>query len=107
ESRSRIGISLTGGLDTRMIMACQPAPAKNSVCYTFSGEKGLTFDDRLANRVAAVCGLEHEVLRIRPDFFSNFASHADRTVYITDGCFGISGAHEIYLNKQACQLASL
>src|SRR6202035_4334928 len=29
----------------------------------------------------------------------------DRTVYITDGCSGIFGAHEIYLNRQARQLA--
>src|SRR5262249_31350899 len=33
------------------------------------------------------------------------AAHADRTVYITDGCFGILGAHEIYLNAQARRLA--
>jgi len=105
ESTSRIGISLTGGLDTRMIAACRPATAEKSVCYTFSGEKGQTLDDRLAYRVAEACGLEHQLLRIGPDFFSDFASHADRTVYITDGCFGILGAHEIYLNRQARQLA--
>jgi asparagine synthase (glutamine-hydrolysing) len=44
-------------------------------------------------------------LRIGPDFFSNFASYADRTVYNTDGCFGVLGAHEIYLNEQARLLA--
>jgi asparagine synthase (glutamine-hydrolysing) len=44
-------------------------------------------------------------LRIGSDFFSDFATHADRTIYITDGCFGILGAHEIYLNAQARQLA--
>jgi asparagine synthase (glutamine-hydrolysing) len=105
ESESRIGVSLTGGLDTRMIMACRPATAQNPVCYTFSGEKGLTLDDRLAARVAESCGLEQRRLRIGSDFFSNFATHADRTVYITDGCVGILGAHEIYLNAQARQLA--
>lgn len=107
ESESRIGISLTGGLDTRMIVACWPATPEKSLCYTFSGERGRTLDDRLANRVARACGLEHQVLRIGPDFFSNFAFHADRTVYTTDGCFGILGAHEIYLNRQARRLAPL
>jgi asparagine synthase (glutamine-hydrolysing) len=106
-SKSRIGISLTGGLDSRMIMACRPYTADKAVCYTFSGEKGETLDDRLAARVATTCGLEHEILRIRPDFLSNFASHADRTVYITDGCLGPLGAHEIYLNAQARLLASV
>jgi len=105
ESQTKIGISLTGGLDTRMIMACRPGSVRNLVCYTFSGESGETFDDRLAEKVARVCGFEHRLLRIGPDFFSDFGSHVDRTVYVTDGCFGATGAHEIYLNKQARELA--
>ena len=105
ESDSGIGISLTGGLDTRMIMACLPDAGKKPLCYTFSGETGETFDDRLAARVAKACGLEHRLLRIGADFFSDFASHVDRTVYVTDGCFGLTGAHEIYLNRRARQLA--
>jgi len=105
ESGSKIGISLTGGLDTRMIMACRRKAAEQPVCYTFSGENGQTLDDRLAARVAKVCGLDHRLLRLGTDFFSDFTSHVDRTVYATDGCFGVLGAHEIYLNRQARQLA--
>jgi asparagine synthase (glutamine-hydrolysing) len=107
ESESRIGISLTAGLDTRMIMACLPQTAEKPVCYTFAGVTGETLDVRLAVRVAKACHLEHRILRIGPDFFSNFASHADQTVYVTDGCFGISGAHEIYMNRQARQLSPI
>src|SRR5439155_11261276 len=107
ESESKIGVSLTGGLDTRMIMACRPDSARDIVCYTFSGEKGLTLDDRLAAQVARSCGLEHRLLRIGSDFFSDFAVHADRTVYLTDGCFGILGAHEAYFNGQARRLAPM
>ena len=55
--------------------------------------------------MAKVCGLEHRLLRIGSDFFSDFASHVDRTVYVTDGYFGAAGAHEIYLNSQARELA--
>lgn len=105
ESEAKIGISLTGGLDTRMIMACRPETGRTPVCYTFSGETGRTMDDRLAHRVAQVSGLEHQLLRINADFFSDFATHVDRTVYITDGCLGVTGAHELYLNKQGRQLA--
>jgi asparagine synthase (glutamine-hydrolysing) len=105
ESAPRIGISLTGGLDSRMIMACLPRNVEQPVCYTFAGWEGRLFDARLAARAAKACGLEHHILRIGPDFFSDFASHADRTVYVTDGCFGILGTHEIYLNKQAHELA--
>jgi len=105
ESESKIGMSLTGGFDTRMIMACRPKTGENPVCYTFSGQDGLTLDDRLAARVAESCGLEHQLLRIGSDFFSDFAAYADRTVYITDGCLGILGAHEIYFNAHARLLA--
>lgn len=107
ESQSTIGISLTGGLDSRMIMACRPDSVRDVVCYTFSGQTGETFDDRVAAGVAKTCGLEHRLLRIGPDFFSNFGSHVDRTVYVTDGCFGATGAHETYFNQKVRQLAPI
>src|SRR5438477_1711816 len=105
ESDSKIGISLTAGVDSRMIMACLPQTAEKPICYTFSGEKRDTLDARLAARVAETCRLEHQILRIGPDFFSDFASHVDRTVYVTDGSLGSLGAHEIYLNNQARALS--
>ena len=106
-SDSEIGISLTGGLDTRMIMACIPERPVKSVCYTFSGLTEETLDARLAARVARVCGIEHQVLRIRTDFLSNYGHYVDRTVFVTDGCAGPLGAHEIYLNAQARQLSQV
>lgn len=100
-----LGVALTGGLDTRMFMACLPQLAVPPVCYTFTGPAGETMDDRVAARVAKACGLSHQLLRLNPDFFSNFASHADRTTHITDGSSSWFGAHEIYFHRQARQLA--
>jgi asparagine synthase (glutamine-hydrolysing) len=100
-----IGVSLTGGLDTRMIMSCRPAISHDLVSYTFAGPTGDTIDVRLASQVAGACRVPHHVLRIGRDFFSNFASLADRTVYITDGYLGVCGAHEVYLNREARALA--
>ena len=105
ESESKVGISLTAGLDSRMIMACLATDGEKPVCYTFASPRQDTLDARLAGRVARICGLEHQVLRLGSDFFSNFGSLTDRTVYITDGCVGPLAAHEIYLNTQARQLA--
>src|SRR5438046_2788216 len=105
ESESRTGISLTGGQDSRMIMACLPKVGEKPVCYTFSGENRDTLDALLAAQIANVCGLEHRILRIGRDFFSDFKSHVDRTVYITDGSLGSLGAHEIYLNNRARALS--
>jgi len=90
-----------------MIMACLPKIEKKPVCYTFSGQDKDTLDASLAAQVAEACGLDHRILRIGQDFFSNFASHVDRTVYITDGYLGVLGAHEIWLNKQARSLAPI
>jgi asparagine synthase (glutamine-hydrolysing) len=105
ESQGKIGISLTGGLDSRMIMACHPQTLESPVSYTFTGKEHETLDDRIASRVANACGIEHHLLRLGDNFFSDFASHADRTVYVTDGSFGVMGAHEIYFHRQARLLA--
>jgi asparagine synthase (glutamine-hydrolysing) len=106
DSVPSLGVSLTGGLDTRMIMACRPESRRNPVCYTFGGPCGETRDTVLARRVADGCGLEHHMLRLGPDFLAEFPSYADRTVNATDGCCGVFGSHEIYLNKQARELAT-
>jgi asparagine synthase (glutamine-hydrolysing) len=104
---SQLGIALTGGLDTRMVMACLPEPLPKPVSYTFTGPTGKNRDDRVAARVAAACGLSHHLLRLAPDFFSDFGAHADKTVFITDGCSGLFGAHEIYFHQLARPLATV
>jgi len=106
-TESKIGIALTGGLDTRMIMASRPQNRRNQTCYTFAGQDdATTLDDKIAARVAKACGLEHHLLRLHPDFFADFAAQADRTVYLTDGTFGILGAHEIYFHRLARSLSA-
>jgi asparagine synthase (glutamine-hydrolysing) len=105
EPSSPIGVSLTGGFDTRMVTACLPAACAKPTSYTFTGPKPTILDSSLAARIAHACGMEHRNLQIGPEFFANFAALADKTVYVTDGCFGVTGAHEIYFNGKARQLA--
>jgi asparagine synthase (glutamine-hydrolysing) len=105
DSDRPIGVSLTGGIDTRLIMAYSSARNGQLTSYTFGGVAGDTMDVRLAARVASACRIPHRVLRIGSDFFSGYSSLVDRTVYVTDGYFGVCGAHEIYLNRQARGLA--
>ena len=107
ETPSKIGVALTGGLDTRMIMACRPQNNGHTTSYTFSGANGQTLDDKIAARVAAASHVQHNVLRLDRDFFSNFAAQVDKTVYVTDGCGGLLNAHEIYFNHRARQLAPI
>jgi len=105
QPNEEIGISLTAGLDGRLIMACFPQSGARPVCYTYAGPQGNLLDAQIAAEVAAACGFEHHVLRIDPDFFNNFNLHADRTVYLTDGCLGLLGTHEAYFSKRARHFA--
>jgi asparagine synthase (glutamine-hydrolysing) len=107
ESDAKVGISLTGGLDTRMVMACLPETETTHPCYTFVGETGLTLDARLASQIADVKGLKHQVLRIEPDFLRDFESYLDRTITATDGCAGALASHEIYFNARARELSPI
>jgi asparagine synthase (glutamine-hydrolysing) len=101
----RLGISLTAGLDTRMLMACLPADPDRHVCFTYSGQEIDPLDAHLSTLVANECGLTHHVLRIQKDFFESFNSLAESTVFTTDGNCDILGTHEIYMSRLARKLA--
>ncbi len=101
----RIGISLTGGLDTRMIMAwCKAAP-QTLPSYTFGGPFRDCQDVIIAHRVADICQQSHQVIRIGDDFLSRFPKYAERTVYLSDGCAAVSRAADLYANEFAAQIA--
>ena len=107
QAPAKIGLSLTGGVDSRLILAYKPEISSETVCYTFAGENGDMRDVRVAAAVASACGLPHETIRIERDFFDDFGAFADRTVLATDGSFGLSGAHELYFNEKARALAPI
>jgi asparagine synthase (glutamine-hydrolysing) len=107
QSDLRVGISITGGLDTRMIMACLPQSERMPLCYTFGALSGETLDVRIGRRVAKLSGLEHHTLRITRDFLDNFGTYLDRTVLVTDGCSGALLTHEIFLTRVARSLAPI
>jgi len=107
QATGAIGVSVTGGLDTRLLMACRPRAAPPAITYTFVGSSGTTLDARIGAQVAEACGLKHRVLRLDSDFLGNYRAHLDRTVYLTDGCAGATKAHEIDLTHQAAELAPI
>lgn len=100
-----VGISLTGGLDTRMIMAALRHCKGPVGTYTFSGRSVDTLDASIARKVATACALPHSVLRLPASFLRRYGEHVDRTVLVTDGAAGALNAHEIELNRQARQIA--
>jgi asparagine synthase (glutamine-hydrolysing) len=100
-----VAVSLTGGLDTRMIMAGRPSAAQPLPCYTYGGIYRKCFDIDVARQVARACGQPHRVLPLGDDFFVNFGDYADQTVWLTDGCLDLCGAHEVYFSRAARQIA--
>lgn len=100
-----VGMSLTGGLDTRMIMAHAHKPRGTLPCYTFGSMYHDSFDVKVARRVARLCHQDHTTIRIDRDFLGNFPSLAEKTVYITDGYLETSGSTELYVNRLAREIA--
>lgn len=104
-SREPIGMSLTGGYDTRMIMAYTDLGPGRLPCYTFGGPYRDSADVKIARSVAEACHQPHRVIRIGKEFLSDFPQLAEKTVYITDGTLDVGGSPELYANRLARDIA--
>jgi asparagine synthase (glutamine-hydrolysing) len=102
---ARIGMSLTGGLDSRMIMAWSRAAPDALPCYSFAGMYRECRDVRLARRVARACGQPHHTIIAGAEMLSEFPALAERCIEISDGTMDVSGAVELYVNRIASAIA--
>jgi len=101
----RIGVSLTGGLDTRVIMAWRkPAPA-SLPCYTFGSMFRDNRDVHVARQVSEICGQSHSVIPVGDEFLSRFSHYAERSVYLTDGCVDVGRTSDLYVSERARAIA--
>jgi asparagine synthase (glutamine-hydrolysing) len=105
EGSERIGMSLTGGFDTRMVMAWQKSPAGSLPCYTFGSAFHENRDVTIARKVARACEQPHRVIVAGADLLGNFPRYAERTVYLTDGCTSVNHAPVLYSNENARAIA--
>lgn len=102
---SGVGVSLTGGLDSRMIMASLDAVPYSMPCYTFGSMFRTTADVAVAREVAAACHQPHQVIELGSEFLQATPELFAQAVYISDGYLGLSGAAELYLNRKARDVA--
>jgi asparagine synthase (glutamine-hydrolysing) len=100
-----IANSLTGGLDSRMIMAWQKEPPNSLPCYTFGGPLRECRDVTTARRVAQACQQPHTVIPVGTEFLSRFPQYAERTIYMTDGCASVNHSADLYVNALAREIA--
>ena len=100
-----VALSLTGGIDSRMIVACSHADGRSFPCYTFNGSYRDSVDVRIARKVASVCTQAHQIISVGDEFLAQFPTLAEETIQITDGAMDVSGAAELYVNRLARQIA--
>lgn len=101
----QVGVSLTGGLDTRIIMAWHQAAKGTMPCYTFGSMYRENEDVKLARKVANICNQKHEVITAGDEFLSKFPHYAERTVYLTDVCVDMGRSPDLYVNEKAREIA--
>lgn len=97
----RIAMSLTGGLDSRMVMAWTGLPGNTLQCYSHRGPFHECADARVGRKVAVACGQKHRVIRVNGEFCSKFPTLARKVVQLTDGNMDVSGAAGLYANQVA------
>jgi len=105
EGNQPVAMSLTAGLDTRMIMAWLKLAPGTLPCYTFGGMFRECRDVTLARQVAQSCGQSHQVIKVGKEFLSRFPHYAERAVYLTDGCVDVGRAFDLYLNERVRKIA--
>lgn len=103
--RSPSAISLTGGLDSRLVLAAlEPAPY-SVPCYTFGSMYRTTMDVAVAKTVADTCKQDHHELTLDQHFVSGIRGHLQQAVTASDGYLGLAGSAELYLNRLAADVA--
>jgi asparagine synthase (glutamine-hydrolysing) len=105
DGQQPIGMSLTGGLDTRAIMSWWKGSPNSLHCYTFGGMFRECQDVRVARRVASVCQQPHQVITVGDEFLSRFPYYAEHSVYLTEGTLDVSRSSDLYVSELAREIA--
>ena len=103
--QERMGIALTGGLDTRVIMSWQKSAPGALPCYTFGGIVRECEDIRIARRIARLYQQPYQVIPIGEEFLSRFPHYAERSVYMTEGGVDVYRASDLYVSEKARNIA--
>ena len=103
--QEKIGMSVTGGLDTRIILAWHKGEPNSLPCYTWGSAYRDHEDVKLARRVAKICQQPHQVITAGPEFLSQFAHYAERTVFLTDACVDLSRSPDLYMQEKVREIA--
>ncbi len=101
----RVGMTLTGGFDTRMIMAWHQSAPGTLPCYTFGGMFRESQDVRVARRIAELCRQPYNVITVGDEFLARFPHYAERTIYLTEGGVDVNRSSDLFVSEKARQIA--
>jgi asparagine synthase (glutamine-hydrolysing) len=101
----RVSLSLTGGLDSRMMLAWAPRTPYKLECHTFTGPYRECSDVTIARRVSRAAQQYHSVIALNNKFFAEFPALAKRSVLYTDGAMDVSGAAGLFVNRMVRDMA--
>jgi asparagine synthase (glutamine-hydrolysing) len=102
-----VALSSTAGLDMRLIMAGLRDQIKEHPSYTFNGAWGELFDVRTSRKTTSVYRQAHQCISINEQFLQDFADYATRAVHISDGTHDAFGAHDVFFNEIAREIAPI
>lgn len=84
-SLDKVGISLSGGLDSRAILAAMGSKSRGTPSYTL-GLPGCQ-DQILSAELSAIAGTKHDFLEIGPEDLGDFQTMAETLVCLSDGFY--------------------
>jgi asparagine synthase (glutamine-hydrolysing) len=100
-----MGIAMTGGLDTRVILACHPPAAGSLPSYTFGGPFRESQDVRVGRQIAGICHQPYQVIEVGNEFLAAFPQYAERSMYLTEGTVDVNRASDLYVSKKGREIA--
>lgn len=101
----RLGIAMTGGLDTRVILACHPSGPGSLPSYTFGSAFRDSQDVRIGRQIARVCQQPHQVIEVGDEFLTRFPHYAERSIFLTEGGADVYRASDLYVSEKAREIA--
>jgi asparagine synthase (glutamine-hydrolysing) len=101
----RMGIAMTGGLDTRVILACHPSAPGSLPSYTFGSAFRDSQDVRIGRQIARICRQPHKVIAVGGEFLSRFPHYAERSIYLTEGTVDVYRASDLYVSEKVRSIA--
>jgi len=93
-------ISLTGGLDTRAILAVLSEAGVKLTASTITGGRTLCLDARQARDLCKAYGMPHVVVSLDDQFVKDLPTHVMDASRLSGGLASLGQAHEVYFYRQ-------